>query len=42
MGKYDGQETVYLDVTVSKENAKRVIAELQDMEDIYFVAESDQ
>lgn len=42
MSEYKGQETVYLDVTVSKENVKSVIAELQDMEDIYFVAELDQ
>ena len=42
MGKYDGQETVYLDVTVSKENVNSVIAELQDMQDIYFVARVNQ
>ena len=42
MGKYDGEETVYLDLTVSKKNVNSVIAELQDMEDIYFVARVNQ
>ena len=35
------EETVYLEVTVSKKNVNNVIAELQDMQDIYFVANMD-
>ena len=35
------EETVYLEVNVSKKNVNNVIAELQDMQDIYFVANMD-
>ena len=35
------EETVYLEVTVSRKNVNNVIAELHDMQDIYFVANMD-